>query len=148
MNLRVIAVVVIACAVFWLRPADAQDLQQKLAAAKAAAAKNQQTLRSYSWIEKTELLLKSEVKATKVDSYRYGPDGTVQKTAVVTPPPPQKRRGLKGKIFAKKTGEMKKNWKVRSRSSSSTCPPEPDKMQVLMNAGTASLSQAGPGSPR
>ena len=84
----------VGTALFWLRPADAQDLQQKLAAARAAAARNQQTLRSYSWIEKTELLLKSEVKATKVDSCRYGPDDTVQKTAVVTPPPPQKKRGL------------------------------------------------------
>jgi hypothetical protein len=88
------------------RPADAQDLQQKLAAAKEAAARNQQMLRSYSWMEKTELRLKGEVKATKVDSCRYRPDGEVQKTAVFEPPP-QKRRGLKGKIVAKKTGEMK-----------------------------------------
>ena len=107
MNHRVIAVVVIACASLASRPADAQDLQQKLAAAKEAAARNQQALRSYSWIEKTELLLKGEVKNTKVDSCRYGPDGTVQKTAVVEPPPPEKKRGLKGKIVAKKTGEMK-----------------------------------------
>jgi hypothetical protein len=34
-------------------PAGAQDVQQKLAAAKEAAARNQQALRSYSWIEKT-----------------------------------------------------------------------------------------------
>ena len=36
--------------------AGAQDaaLQQKLAAAKQAAAQNQQALRTYSWLEKTE----------------------------------------------------------------------------------------------
>jgi len=33
-------------------PAGAQDLQQKLAAAKQNAAQNQQALRSYGWIEK------------------------------------------------------------------------------------------------
>ena len=47
--------------------AAAQDLQQKLAAVKQAAAANQQALRSYTWLEKTELSLKGEVKATKVD---------------------------------------------------------------------------------
>ena len=98
----------IACALALIvgRPA-AQDLQQKLAAAKQAAALNQQALRSYSWLEKTELSLKGEVKNTKVDMCRYGTDGKVQKTPVVEPPPPQKQRGLKGKIVAKKTGEMK-----------------------------------------
>jgi hypothetical protein len=145
MNCRVIAVVVIASALLAWGPADAQDLQQKLGAAKAAAARNQQTLRSYSWIEKTELRLKGEVKATKVDSCRYGPDGTVQKTAVVEPPPSEKKRGLKGKIVAKKTGEMKAELESAVALVQQYLPPEPDKMQVVMTAGTASLSQAGPG---
>jgi hypothetical protein len=107
MNYRLIVVPMIACALLASRPADAQELQQKLAAAKEAAARNQQALRSYSWIEKTELLLKSEVKNTKVDSCRYGPDGTVVKTAVVEPQPPEKKPGLRGKVIEKKTGEMK-----------------------------------------
>ena len=84
----------IACALaaIVLAPLAAQDvkqeLQQKLAAAKQAAALNQKALRSYSWVEKTELSLKGEVKSTKVDACRYGPDGKVQKTPVVEPPPP------------------------------------------------------------
>src|SRR4029450_1979566 len=86
---------------------EAQDLKQKLAAAKQAAALNQKALRSYSWLEKTELRLKGELKNTKVDMCKYGPDGTVQKTPVVEPAPAEKKRGLKGKIVAKKTGEMK-----------------------------------------
>ena len=65
------------------RPAEAQDLQQKLAAAKQNAAQNQQALRTYTWIEKVELSLKGEVKNTTVNSCRYGPDGKVQKTPVV-----------------------------------------------------------------
>src|SRR5512144_543582 len=86
------------------RPADAQDLRQKLAAAKESAARNAQALRSYTWLEKTELSLKGEVKNTKIDSCRYGPDGKVQKTPVVTPPPAQKKRGLRGTIVATTTG--------------------------------------------
>jgi len=126
-------------------PAHAQDLQQKLAAGKEAAAKNAQALRSYTWLEKTELSLKGEVKSTKVDSCRYGPDGKVQKTPVVTPPPAEKKRGLKGKIVAKKTGEMKEELESAAALVQRYVPPSPDKMQVVMNAGTASISQAGPG---
>jgi hypothetical protein len=144
MNHRLIVVAVVACAWLGSRPA-AQDLQQKLTAAKEAAARNQQTLRSYSWIEKSELLLKGEVKNTKVDACRYGPDGKVQKSPTVEPPPPQKQRGLKGKIVAKKTGEMKEELERAVALVQQYLPPEPEKMQAVMTAGTASLAQAGPG---
>jgi hypothetical protein len=126
-------------------PIGAQDLQQKLAAAKESAARNQQAIRSYSWLEKTEIRLKGELKSTKVDTCRYGPDGKVQKTPVVEPPPPQKQRGLKGKIVEKKTGEMKEEMESAVALVQQYVPPAPDMMQVVMNAGTASLAQAGPG---
>jgi len=126
------------------RPAGAQDLQQRLAAVKQSIAANQQALRSYSWLEKTELSLKGEVKATKVDSCRYGPDGKVQKTPVVQPPPPEKKRGLRGKIAANKTEEMKEELQATAALIQQYVPPAPDQIQVVMNAGTASLGQAGP----
>jgi hypothetical protein len=125
-------------------PAGAQDLQQRLAAVKQSIAANQQALRSYSWLEKTELSLKGEVKATKVDSCRYGPDGKVQKTPVVQPPPPEKKRGLRGKIAANKTEEMKEELQATAALIQQYVPPAPDQIQVVMNAGTASLGQAGP----
>ena len=126
------------------RPAGAQDLQQKLAAAKQSIAANQQALRSYTWLEKTELSLKGEVKATKVDSCRYGPDGKVQKTPVVQPPPPEKKRGLRGKIVANKTEEMKDELQATVALIQQYVPPDSGQIQVVMNAGTASVSQAGP----
>ena len=141
-------VIVVALAVFALiasRPAAAQDLKQKLAAAKEAAAKNAQAQRAYTWIEKTELSFKGEVKSSKVESCRYGADGKVVKTAVVTPAPAAKRRGLKGKIVAKKTEEMKDELESAVALVQRYVPPSPDKIQVVMNAGTASISQAGPG---
>ena len=106
-------------------PAGAQDLQQKLAAAKQSAAQNQQALRCYTWLEKTELSLKGEVKTTKVDSCRYGPDGKVQKTAVVEPPPAEKKRGLRGKIVAKKTDEMKEELEAPAALIHQYVPPDP-----------------------
>lgn len=126
-------------------PIEAQDLQQKLAAAKQSAAANQKALRSYTWMEKTEISLKGEVKSTKVDSCKYGPDGKVQKTPVVVPPPAEKKRGLRGKVVAKKTGEMKEEMEAAVALIQQYVPPSPDLMQVVMNAGTASLGQAGPG---
>src|SRR6186713_249286 len=115
-------------------PIQAQDLQQKLAAAKQAAALNQKALRSYSWLEKTELRLKGELKNTKVDMCKYGPDGSVQKTPVVEPAPAEKKRGLTGKIVAKKTGEMKDELEAAVALVQRYVPPSPDKMQVVMNA--------------
>jgi hypothetical protein len=143
---KFIAGIVVTAVALLVMPAGAQEqLKEKLAAAKATAAKNQQMLRSYSWLEKTELSLKGEVKSTKVDACRYGPDGRVQKTPVVQPPPPEKKRGLRGKAVAKKTGEMKEELENAVALVQQYVPPAPDKMQVVMNAGTASLAQAGPG---
>ena len=144
MNRIVTGIALIAIALL-VAPAGAQDVQQKLAAAKEAAARNQQALRSYSWLEKTELRLKGELKNTKVDMCKYGPDGKVQKTPVVEPEPPKKQRGLKGKVVAKKTGEMKEELEAAVDLVQQYVPPSPDLMQVVMNAGTASISQAGPG---
>ena len=142
---RIVTGIALAAIALLVAPAGAQDVQQKLAAAKEAAARNQQALRSYSWLEKTELRLKGELKNTKVDMCKYGPDGKVQKTAVVEPAPAEKKRGLKGKVVAKKTGEMKEELESAVALVQQYVPPSPDLMQVVMNAGTASISQAGPG---
>ncbi len=102
------------------------EIQQKAAAAKEAAARNQQALRSYSWIAVTELSLKGEVKNTKIESCKYGPDGKVQKTELSEPPaPPEKKRGLKGKVIAKKTGEMKAELESAAALVQSYIPPSP-----------------------
>jgi hypothetical protein len=140
-----ILVVVLAFAIAApAQPIGAQDLQQKLAVVKQSVAANQQALRSYTWLEKTELSLKGEVKSTKVDSCRYGPDGKVQKTPVVQPPPPEKKRGLRGKIIANKVEEMKEELQATAALIHQYVPPDPGQIQVVINAGTASLSQAGP----
>jgi hypothetical protein len=138
-------VVVLALGLLTAKPASAQDVQQKLAAARQAAARNQQALRSYTWLEKTELSYKGEVKSTKVESCRYGPDGKVQKTPIVEPPPPEQKRGLRGRIVEKKTDEMKDQLQASAALVHQYVPPDPGMMQVVMNANTASLSQAGPG---
>jgi hypothetical protein len=142
--LSAFALVALALALLAPRPAAAQDVQQKLEAAKAAAARNQQMLRSYSWLEKTELFYKGESKSIKVEACQYGLDGKVQKAPVVEPPPPEEKRGLKGRIIAKKTEEMKGELESAAALAQQYVPPDPGMIQVVMNAGTASIAQAGP----
>lgn len=139
----VLAIVVLTLA-GW-QPMQAQDMQQKLAAAKEAAARNQQALRLYSWIEKTDMLYKGEVKSTKVESCKYGPDGKVQKVVVQAPPPPAKKGGLRGKKIAEKEGEIKSQLEGAAALIQQYVPPDAAKMQAVIAAGTASLAQAGPG---
>jgi hypothetical protein len=124
--------------------AQSPDLQQKAAAAKEAAARNQQALRSYSWIAKTELSLKGEVKNTKIESCQYGPDGKVHKTELSEPPAPkEKKRGLKGKVIAKKTGEMKKELEDSAALVHSYIPPAAEKIQAAIAAGKVTITPGG-----
>ncbi len=122
-----------------------QVMQEKAAALKQSAAQNQAALHKYTWIEKTQLSLKGEVKSTKIESCQYGPDGKVQKTPLSTPPPPEKQRGLKGKMIEKKVGEMKDYMERAVSLVGRYVPPSPDKIQAVLAAGKLSLSQAGPG---
>ena len=130
------------------QPAVAQapaGLQEKLAAAKQAAAQSQQALRSYTWIEKTELSFKGEVKNTKIMSCHYGPDGKVQKSVVQATPPAEKKPGLRGKIVEKKKEEMKEELEAATALVQQYVPPDAGLIQVVIGAGKASLAQQGPG---
>lgn len=118
-----------------------EQIQQKAAAAREAAARNQQALRAYSWIAKTELSVKGDVKNTKIESCQYGPDGKVQKTELTEPPPePKKRRGLRGRIVAKKTGEMKEELDSATALARSYVPPDPQKLQAVIAASRVSIT--------
>jgi hypothetical protein len=131
-------------------PSPAQDMQQKVAAAKQAAAQNQQALRSYTWIEKTEIVVKGEVKNTKVESCRYGPDGKVQKTPLSAPeekqeetprgPKAKAKAQMKSKVVEKKTGEMKAEMQAAGALVHQYVPPNPEKIQAAMAAGKISVA--------
>jgi hypothetical protein len=125
-------------------PVLAQGVQEKIAAAKQAAAQNQAALRSYSWIEKTEISLKGEVKNTSLQSCRYGPDGKVQKIPLSAPAEQEEQSGgrkkrLKTKVVEKKTGEMKEEMQAASALVQNYVPPSPEKMQAAMAAGKITI---------
>lgn len=129
---------------------EAQDPQQKIAAVKQAAAKNQQALRSYTWIEKTEIAMKGEVKNTKLESCRYGPDGKVQKTPLSEPeekqedtprgPKARMKAQAKSKVVEKKTGELKADMEAAGALVHQYLPPAPEKIQAAQAASKVTVT--------
>ena len=122
-----------------------QALQQKVAAFKQSTADNQKALRKYSWTENTQLSLKGEVKSTKVEMCRYGPDGKVQKTPLTAPPEKKQARGLRKKVVEKKTTEMKDYMERVVSLIGRYIPPSPELIKADVAGGNASFSPQGPG---
>ena len=84
-------------------------------------------------------------KSTAVNSCRYGADGKVQKRAVLEPPKAEKKRGIKGKVTRKKTGEMKAELEQAVDLVHQYVSLDPGMMQVVMNAGIVPPPQAWTG---
>jgi hypothetical protein len=122
-----------------------QELQEKLATVKESVARNQAALHQYSWTEHTDIVLKGEVKKTKDELCRYGPDGKVAKTPIGTPAPEKHLRGMKKRIVEKKVGELEEYMDRAVALIHNYVPPSPQKMQEAFQVGSASLGQAGPG---
>src|SRR5215475_13903988 len=106
-RIRIRLTILAALALLYAVPALPQngELQQKLAAAKQAAAENKQRLLQYQWIETSQLTLKGDQKPPTQNRCRYGPDSQVQKTPIG--PPPQQPSGgrMKQRIIEKKKDE-------------------------------------------
>jgi hypothetical protein len=143
-RLSLTCIVLLAFAAFGLA-LQSPDIQQKAAAAKKAASRSQQALRSYSWVTKTSLSLKGEVKNTKVESCQYGPDGKVKKTELSEPPPPpekprSRKERTKARVIAKKTGEMKEELESAAALVMDYVPPAAEKIQAVIAAGKVTVS--------
>src|SRR5215471_12904384 len=73
-----------------------QDASQGAAALKESLAQNQAKLRTYSWIETTQISLKGEVKKQEQKQCYYGADGKVQKTPMAGAPKPEPQQASRG----------------------------------------------------
>src|SRR5262245_11271597 len=112
-----------------------QELQQKLAAFRESVAQNQVALHQYSWIQETQLSIKGDLKATKTESCRYGPEGEVQKTPVSEPA--QQKRG-------KDLNEDMKDYLERTVSMIERyVPPSIEGLRSVAGEGNASFRQTG-----
>src|SRR5271163_1659677 len=119
------------------------ELQQKLAAAKQAAAENKQRLLQYQWTETTQLTLKGDPKPASQNLCQYGPDGQVQKTLIGAPPPPPSGGRLKQRVIANKKEEMGDYMDTVKALLSLYVPPDPQKMDQAFQAGKVTLNPNG-----
>jgi hypothetical protein len=119
------------------------ELQQKLAAAKQAAAENKQRLRQYQWTETTQLTLKGDPKPSTQKLCQYGPDGQVQKTPIGPPPEPPSGGRLKQRVIEKKKAEMMDYMDDVKAVLAMYVPPDPERMQQAFQAGKVSFNPAG-----
>ncbi len=118
--------------------------QGGFAAAEEAVARNQAALRQYTWIQTTQISVKGDVKATKVESVLYGPDGQQQKT-VISAPQPKQEPGIRGRIEEHEEDELKNTLESASVLVQSYVPPSPEKLQAAVAAGNMQVLTAQPG---
>jgi len=119
------------------------ELQQKLAAAKQAAAENKQRLRQYQWTETTQLTLKGDPKPSTQKLCQYGPDGQVQKTPIGPPPEPPSGGRLKQRVIEKKKAEMMDYMDDVKAVLAMYVPPDPERMQQAFQSGKVSFNPVG-----
>lgn len=128
--------------------------QSNAAAIKESLAANQANLRTYSWVETTQVTLKGEVKKQEQKQCYYGADGKVQKTAIAgAPAAPAKQSGgggggkrggrLKEQIVENKVDEMKDYMEKVVALVHEYVPPDPQKIGAAESAGN--VSRGGPG---
>ena len=147
MTMRLAAVVMLAGSA--LAQGNAQD---GVAALKASLAENAARLRTYSWVETTQVSLKGEVKKQEQKQCYYGADGKVQKTAIAGAPAPAKPAGdaggrgggrLKERVVENKVEEMTEYMEKVVALVHAYVPPNPEKIQAAQAAGNVTAQPSG-----
>lgn len=123
-------------------PLYAQDAAQ-LSMIKQAMAANAQKLHQYQWTEVTQVTLNGEPKLPTEFSCQYGPDGTVQKTAMGPPPAPPSGGPFMRRIIERKEAEMKQYMANVKGVLALYLPPDPQKMEQAKQAGNLSVNPVG-----
>lgn len=114
--------------------------QEQVVALKASLAASQAILKQYEWVETTVVSLKGEEKSRQMNKCYHGADGKVQKIPLVTPPPAEKKRGLRGRIAESKKEELTDYMKAAVELVKLYVPPEEEKIQAAKDAGKLSIT--------
>ena len=123
------------------------DMQQKVAEAKEAMARNKQLLAQYTWVEQVTISLKGEQKKQEHFQVRLGPDGKQQKQSLDPPAAPPEHEGrLKKHVVEKKTEEYKDYADQIKALIQQYVPPDKDMLQQAYQAGNVMVGPQ-PGAP-
>jgi hypothetical protein len=117
-----------------------QELQERVAEMKEAAAKNKQAMAQYTWNEQITISLKGEQKKQEHFQVRLGPDGKPQKTSLDPPAQPAESGGrLKKRIVEKKKEEYKDYADQMKALAQQYVPPDKDMIQQAYAQGNITL---------
>lgn len=122
-----------------------QELQQRLAEVKEAAAKNKQALAHYSWQEQETIAIKGNVKDTKVFRVNVGPDGKPLKTEMANLPQSSggRQHGLAHHVKEKKGEEYKEYGQQIGTLAQQYAHPDPERLQQAFQQGNVMLGSGG-----
>ena len=113
---------------------------ERAAALKASLAASQALLKPYEWIETTVVSLKGDEKSRQLNRCYHGADGKVQKIPLTSPPPEERRRGLRGRIAEAKKEELTDYMKEAVALVRQYMPPDQARIQAAKDAGKVSIS--------
>src|SRR5215469_4207733 len=127
--------------------AQSQEMRERVAEVKEAAARNKQALAQYTWVEQVTISLKGEQKKQEHFQVRLGPDGKPQKQSLDPPPQAQAaesegRRGgrLKEHVVEKKKEEYKEYADQIKSLIAQYVPPDKDKIAQAAQKGNIAVS--------
>ncbi|HSL53298.1 MAG TPA: hypothetical protein VK868_02840 [Pyrinomonadaceae bacterium] len=132
-----ISLAIVLCA--WTMAHGQQD--QKFS---QAMKQNALALHQYTWKSQTQIRKEGEVKATKLYSNRYAPDGTVVQLLLEEESAKLPKFGIRGMVAKKKKQEAQELIEALQQLAKSYGELPPAKMQEFMKSARASLETNAP----
>lgn len=139
--LTMLAMLLFANALWAQNPA----VGERMVALKRTLLADRAKLKQYEWIETTVVNAKGKEASRTQNRCYWGAEGKLQKVPVVPPKEEKKKRGLRGRIAARKKEEMTEYMKNAVGMVKLYVPPDPNRLQVLKDAGKVSLDITKPG---
>jgi len=133
-----------------LIPAQGADpaLAGEVAAVREVLARDRAALRQYTWTERTEVLIKGDVKSSTTMACRYDGWGEVQRQPVGDVKPDDTPQATSKRLANRKKADTA-DYVERAVSLVRTyLPPKSDQLRALMENGNAALSKAPSGKGR
>ncbi|MEE9141719.1 MAG: hypothetical protein V3U59_03325 [Gammaproteobacteria bacterium] len=122
--------------------------QERVAMLKQELQASQAQLRAYEWIETTVISKGGEEKSRKRNTCYYSVDGTLQKVPVADGAEPESsgpRGPLRKRIAAQKKEEITEYMQQAIALVHSYVPPDPNRIQQVVNAGKLTVNVIEPG---
>jgi hypothetical protein len=123
-------------------PASPTAPQDRVAALKTSLQTGLAGQKNYEWTETVAVSMKGEEKSCKQNHCAYGADGKVQKTPIEGQAEAggKKPGGIRGKVVAKKTGEVEEAMKGAVALITQYVPPDPARIQKAKDAGKLAIT--------